>query len=219
MESGTVWEKREGIAQSRESRFQVTVMRLKTFSAMKRIRLSSCVMRRIRRAKREERAERSERIQSVSTLPTFEKPAGTHVPERRPPERDHETRRIENHLHREPDFGQDLLVREGRHVLMGPGVEAVVCSRCLDLQELVRAGRGNQSFGRFSGVSESPTYNCTIRLPITGKASAPLSRLMRSAGLTVMRRRDLVLGNELRQVGRRRRRPIIERQLRAGRQR
>lgn len=41
MERSTVWEKRYGIAQSRESRFQVTVIRPKTDSAMKRIRLSS----------------------------------------------------------------------------------------------------------------------------------------------------------------------------------
>lgn len=159
-------------------------------------------------------AEQNERIQSVSTISASVKSAATHVPERRPPERDHETRRIENHLHREPDFGDDLLVREGRHVLVGPGVKAVVCARRLDLQELVGAGRGNQFLLDNLGGLQSRTYNCTIRLPITGRASALPSRLMRSAELTVMRRRDLVLGNELCQVGRRRCRPIIERKLR-----
>lgn len=41
MDFSTVCEKRNGIAQSRESRFQVTVTRLKMFSAMKRTRLST----------------------------------------------------------------------------------------------------------------------------------------------------------------------------------
>jgi hypothetical protein len=77
---------------------------------------------------------------------------GTHISKRRPPEGHHQTTRVVDHLHSEPDFGHDLLVGERGHMLMTPGVATQMASRCLDLAELVGARKAECQFWS-TGVS------------------------------------------------------------------
>lgn len=84
-------------------------------------------------------------------------------------------------------------------------VDGEVASGSNDLLELCRA----DGQGEIKWCYERGTYNCTIRLPITvaGVSTCPRTR---EHLRTVMRCRDIVQGDKVRQPSRGRGRSIIE---------